>query len=161
MIIQLRLIFGTILILLFGSLSVVAQSTKAKQAFYSAMAGNNVAVWNQQLEAVKNFKGNNKTAFEGALLMRKSSVLKVPAQKLSTFKQGYKLLESSIAKEPKNVEYRFLRLMIQENAPKIVGYNKNLSEDSKLIKEGYKLLSAETQQAILAYSKQSKTLTGL
>ena len=51
--------------------------------------------------------------------------------------------------------------MIQENAPKVLGYHKNLAEDAKAIKSNLKSLPKETQQAILVYSKSSKLLTGL
>lgn len=144
-----------------GSFLLHAQSGAGKQAFYAALASPSMSAWNKQLENAKNLKDNDKTAFEGALLMRKSGALKVPAQKLSLFKQGHKLLESAIRKEPQNTEFKFLRLIIQENAPKIVGYNKNLAEDARIIKSNYNSLPDVLQQAILAYSKSSKVLTGL
>ncbi|MCH5600069.1 hypothetical protein [Niabella ginsengisoli] len=138
-----------------------AQDGAGKQAFYNAMASNSTSVWNKQLEALKAMKGNDKAAYEGALLMRKSGSQKTPGQKLSMFKKGHGLLETAISKEPANIEYKFLRLMIQENAPKIVGYNKNVAEDAKLLKNGYKSLPAVVQNAIVAYSKSSKVLSGL
>jgi hypothetical protein len=138
-----------------------AQTGAGRSGFYSAMSSASVAVWNKQLEALKAFSGNDKTAYEGALLMRKSGSQKTPGQKLSMFKQGYKLLEAAISKEPSNIEYKFLRLMIQENAPKIVGYNKNIADDAKSLKSGYKSLPATVQKAVLSYSKTSKALSGL
>lgn len=132
-----------------------------KKTFYSALSSGSISELDKQVAAAKGLKGNDIPAFEGALMMRKSGSLKIPAQKLTMFKKGYKLLEGAISKEPANTEYRFLRLMIQENAPKIVGYYKNIAEDVNVVKSNYKSLSAETQQAILAYSKSSKVLTGL
>ncbi|HMR85688.1 MAG TPA: hypothetical protein PKE30_21245, partial [Niabella sp.] len=144
-----------------GSLLLHAQSGTGKQAFYAALASASMDAWNKQLENAKNLRGNDKAAFEGALLMRKSGALKVPAKKLSLFKQGHKLLEGAISKEPQNTEFRFLRLIIQENAPKIVGYNKNLAEDAQKVKSNYHSLPNALQQAISVYSKSSKVLTGL
>ncbi|GAB3418853.1 hypothetical protein [Niabella aquatica] len=150
-----------LILFLTGALFLRAQTGAGKQELYAALASGSMAAWNKQLEHVKNLKGNDKAAFEGTLLMRKSGALKTPPQKLNVFKQGYKLLEEAIRKEPQNVEFRFLRLMIQENAPRIVGYNKNLAEDAKTVKNNYKSLPDAVQQAVSAYSKTSKVLTGL
>lgn len=155
---------GHCLLLLVGLITGLfanAQEGNSRQAFYAALASNSTAAWNKQLENVKNLKGNDRAAFEGALLMRKSGSLKIPAQKLSLFKKGHKLLEDAISREPHNTEFRFLRLMIQENAPKVVGYNKNLAEDVKIVKSGYNALPGTVQKAISAYTKSSKILTGL
>lgn len=143
------------------SFSASAQAGATRKAFYAALAAGSVSMWDNQLAEIKKLKGNDMEAFEGTLLMRKSATLKVPVQKLNVFKRGHKLLESAIGKEPANAEYRFLRLMIQENAPKIVGYNKNIAEDANTVKNNFKSLPAEAQQAIVAYSKSSKVLKGL
>lgn len=157
-----RLLFaGSFFIFLFVSLSSYGQTEANKQAFYNALSSNSAAIWNKQMENAKSLTGNEKPAFEGALQMRKAGSLKVPAQKLSLFKQGHKQLEAAIDKEPQNPEFRFLRLMVQEHAPKVLGYNKNISDDVKLIKSNYKNLPTVTKHAILAYSSTSKNLTGL
>jgi len=163
MVLNSRLLGNCLLLLisLTAGLFANAQTGFSRQAFYAALASNNTTSWNKQLENIKNLKGNDKAALEGALLMRKSGSLKVPAQKLSLFKKGHRLLEGAISKEPQNTEFRFLRLMIQENAPKAVGYNKNLAEDAQTVKNNYNALPGAVQQAISAYSKSSKTLTGL
>ena len=138
-----------------------AQTGVTKQALYKALATDNVALWNKQLEVCQQLNGNDKAAYEGALLMRKSGSLKTPAQKLNMFKKGHKFLESAISKEPDNAEYKFLRLVIQENAPKLLGYNKDIIADTKTIKANYNSFSKELQQAVTAYSKTSKLLSGL
>ena len=71
---------------------------------------------------------------------------------------GKAKLEPAIAKDTTNAEYRFLRLQIQEHAPKAVKYNDKLNSDKMFISKEYKNLSPEIQQAILDYSKQSKIL---
>ncbi len=153
--------FGLLIFLAVACFSATAQTAAEKKAFYGALSSGNVTVLDKQIAVAKGLKGKEVAAFEGALLMRKSHLLKVPAQKMSMFKQGLKLLESSIGRDPGNAEYRFLRLMIQENAPKVVGYNKSIVEDAHAIKNNYKSLPVETQQAVLAYSKSSKMLAGL
>jgi len=125
---------------------------------YKALETGQSEAIDHQLSVLKDIKGNDKTAFEGALLMRKSALLKVPAQKLNTFKQGHRQLELAIRAEPKNVEYRFLRLMIQEHAPKMLHYKGNLLEDSQLIAKGFKSLQPTLKTIVLNYSKTSKAL---
>ena len=138
-----------------------AQSGINKANCFDAMASSNISVLDAQLSSLSNVSNTDKEAFEGALLMRKAGVLKIPAQKLASFKKGHKQLEAAIAKAPHNAEYRFLRLIVQENAPKVLGYYRDMVADSKFIKDNYKLLPKETQQAVLIYSKKSTSLNGL
>ena len=60
-----------------------------------------------------------------------------------------------------NTEYCFLRLIIQEHAPKAVDYRKDLEKDVSAIRSNFKTLPQVVQQAILDYSKKSKALKGL
>lgn len=156
-----KLIIGCLIALAITSFTAHAQTGSGRQAFYHAIASNSATVWNKQLEAVNTLTGADKSAFHGVLLMRKSGSLKTPGQKLSMFKQGHKLLEAAISQEPKNAEYRFLRLMIQENAPKIVGYNNNITDDARQVKASLKSFPEVVQKAVLSYSKTSKSLNGL
>lgn len=160
---MIKKIFSFILIAGF-TLSVgisLAQSGINKSAFYSAMASSKAALMDAQLSALKNASGTDKEAFEGAMLMRKAGTLTIPAKKLALFKEGYRKLETAISKNPQNVEYRFLRLMVQENAPRSLGYHKAISQDSKFIMENFKNLPANTQNSIAGYSKNSKALAGI
>jgi hypothetical protein len=74
------------------------------------------------------------------------------------FRSGLKKLEKSIAEESGNAELRFLRLMIQENAPGILNYRNEIEEDSKMVRSAYKKLPKVVQQAVSDYSKKSKVL---
>jgi hypothetical protein len=139
----------------------LAQSGIDKNSFFNAMASNNTNKIEAQLNELKKESGADKDAFEGAMLMRKAGTLTVPAKKLSTFKRGHKLLEAAIAKSPNNAEYRFLRLMVQENAPRSLGYYKSIDEDSKFIKDNFRTLSAATQNSVADYGKKSKALAGI
>ena len=159
--VSIKLIIGCLIAFAIMSSAAHAQTGSGKQAFYNAMASTSAAVWNKQLEAVSTLTGNDKSAFRGALLMRKSGSQKTPGQKLSMFKQGHKLLEAAISQEANNPEFRFLRLMIQENAPKVVGYSNNIIDDARLVKASYKSFPESVQKAVLSYSKTSKALKGL
>ena len=136
-----------------------AQAQKLdKSAFYSAMASADVDEVNKELDVITASSSQNKDGYEGALLMRKAGLVKRPAEKLKLFKAGRIKFDSAIMSDKDNAEFRFLRLAIQEHAPKIVKYNKDLQADRQLIITSYKNLAPVVQQAILSYTKNSKLL---
>jgi hypothetical protein len=144
--------------------AVQANSQKAgfdKSSFYAAMASDNISEINEQLTIVKAASINEKEAYEGALLMKKAGLVTKAKEKLSLFKAGRIKLEAAIKKESGNTEYYFLRLIIQEHAPKIVKYRDELESDNTLIRSNYKSLSPVVQKAIMEYSKKSKFLKSL
>jgi hypothetical protein len=129
-----------------------------RQAFYQAMEQDRTEPVNKQLKQISAVPAESRQAFEGTLIMKTAGLGGGAGRKLKLFKAGRKELEAAIKREPRNVEYRFLRLMIQENAPGVLGYNENLEADSEIIKKSYKTLPQEVQQAIEDYSKKSKVL---
>lgn len=152
------------LFLLISVLTVKGSSQNAgfdKVAFYSAMAGNDIEQVNSQLTILKTVSINEKEAYEGAMLMKKAGLVTKTKEKLSLFKAGRLKLEASIKKDDKNIEFSFLRLIIQEHAPKVVNYKDDMENDSLLIRTNYKKLPQVVQQAIVDYSKNSKVLKSL
>jgi hypothetical protein len=129
-----------------------------KSALYSAMAANDVEAVNTQLGVVKASSVNEKEAYEGALLMKKAGMVTKAKEKLSLFKAGRLKLEAAIKKDKENAEFSFLRLIIQEHAPKIVDYGNDIKTDIGSIRSNYKTLPPVVQQAIIDYSKKSKVL---
>ena len=99
-----------------------------------------------------------KNAYEGTLLMKKAGLAKGASRKLTLFKQGHQQLEAAIAKDSNNAELRFLRLMIQEHSPGLLRYKNELDKDSAYIRQSFKKLPVDVQQAITDYSKTSKVL---
>ncbi|MEP7277476.1 MAG: hypothetical protein ABI813_02430 [Bacteroidota bacterium] len=122
------------------------------------MSANTEEAVNRQLALLKTTNITGKTAYEGALLMKKAGIVGGPKKKLDLFKAGRKLLEATLNKDSSNTEFRFLRLMIQEHAPGILGYKDELEKDRLFIKSNFKKLSATVQEAIVNYSKVSKIL---
>lgn len=122
---------------------------------YDALASENLNQINQAIKKVKNQSSIQGQAYKGVLLMKKAGLVNGPGKKLSIFKDGKDLLESSIHADPDNVEYRFLRLMIQENAPAILGYKDNLQEDANLVANNYHDFNLIIRNAIKGYSKSS------
>jgi hypothetical protein len=129
-----------------------------KGSFYSAMQGDNENAVNKQLALVKTSGITEKPAYEGALLMKKAGIVSGPKKKLDLFKEGHKELEAVLSKDSANIECRFLRLMIQEHAPGILGYKGELQKDRLFIKNNYKKLPPVVQEAVINYSKESKIL---
>jgi|TARA_R110000737_G_scaffold75080_1_gene104510 hypothetical protein len=130
----------------------------SKADFYSVMSGDNENSISNYISKLENAASNEQKAYKGALLMKKASFQKTPKEKLVLFKEGRLLLENEISKDSKNTEYRFLRLIIQENAPKILKYNTNISEDAALVKKYYPSLNGDVKKAVESYSKSSTNL---
>jgi hypothetical protein len=90
--------------------------------------------------------------------MKKAGLLKRPKERLSFFKQGRIKLETAILADNDNTEFRFLRLAIEEHAPKIVKYRKDIEGDKQVVLKNFKSLSPAVQHAILDYCENSKVL---
>jgi hypothetical protein len=101
---------------------------------------------------------SDRTAYLGALTMKSATLKETPKEKMEVFKKGKDLLEKAITANKKNTEYRFLRLIIQENAPKILKYSSNKTDDAAWIKEHYSSCSSEIIQVIKNYAAQSIVL---
>lgn len=127
-------------------------------AFYAAIRSGKIEEINNELTAINTATGHQKEACEGTLLMCKAGLVKIPGEKLRLFKEGRIKLETVLSKDSTNAEYRFMRLIIQEHAPKIVKYNKQLTADKLYIQKMFKGLSPAVQEAITDYSKDSKVL---
>ncbi|MNY42804.1 hypothetical protein D3C86_1777290 [compost metagenome] len=93
--------------------------------------------------------------------MKAAQFQKTAKDKMNLFNSGKKLLESEIKSNDGNVEYRLLRLLIQENAPKQLKYNGNIEEDAAAVMIGYSKLKEATKTALESYAKKSESLKGL
>ena len=129
-----------------------------RAVFYATMASGIMEDIDKQLTLLDLAQIQEKEAYEGAMLMRKSGLLKKAAEKLKFFKKGRIKLETAIAKDGSNAEYRFLRLAIEEHAPKVVKYKADLESDKRSVIDSFQSLSAVVQQAIIDYSKNSRIL---
>ncbi len=78
-------------------------------------------------------KGAIYRGYHGAALALKAAYGWNPITKLSNFNKGRKMIDQAILSEPDNIELRMIRLSIQSNAPKIIGYYENIEEDKKFI----------------------------
>jgi hypothetical protein len=129
-----------------------------RAAFYTIMSSGKLSEVNNELDMLKTSEIKEKQGYEGALLIRKAGLVKIPAEKLHFFKLGYIKLEGAIADDKDNTEYHFLRLTIQEHAPHIVKYYHQIDIDKDYVIKGYKNLPLEVQDAVKDYCKNSKVL---
>jgi len=136
-----------------------ALSAFDKKQFYTVFASSELNSINTELTLLS--AHSSKSAYEGALLMKKASIIGNPKDKLTLFKQGRTKLETSIKSNPHIIEYLFLRYMVQENSPAFLGYHDNLEEDKKKIISNYSTFEDVVKEAIQNYSKTSKTLSSI
>ncbi|MDR3697622.1 hypothetical protein [Mucilaginibacter sp.] len=135
-----------------------AQQKFEKSVFYNVMASGDLDAINKEITIVQDAQTNNKEGYEGALLMKKAGLLAKPKQRLKFFKDGRIKLETALLADDENTEFHFLRLAIEEHAPKIVKYHSNIENDKLFIQKNFKNLSPVVQHAILDYCKNSKVL---
>lgn len=151
-----------VLLLLVVLSSYFSYSQIDRKEIFSAISGTNTTKIEAEIDKLNKLsKSDEVDAFKGALLMKWSSFQKTPKDKLAKFNEGKKLLESAIQKHSANTEYRFLRLLIQENAPKQLKYNSDIQEDAAKILSSYSELKQVTKDAVLSYAKKSAYLIGL
>lgn len=86
------------------------------------------------------YKESKKPIYAGFLAVGKFFMAKHafnPLKKMSYFSEGKKILESAVETEPDNLEVRLMRLITQENIPKILGYYQHISEDRTFLTRSY------------------------
>lgn len=129
-----------------------------KSEFYTVFARGDLGRINQELETIAPTTFPGKDAYVGALLMRRAQFRSFAGDKLNDFKAGARKLETTIQADSTNAEFRFLRLCIQEHAPRIVGYRSDLDRDNLYIHLHFKELDTVVQNAVVAYSQHSQVL---
>ena len=73
-------------------------------------------------------------AYVVSLQMKQAQYKTFPWSKLSVFNKEKNKLNQLIKVYPNNIHLRYIRLVIQESTPKILGYNKNIKEDKLFLK---------------------------
>lgn len=98
--------------------------------------------------------------YKGAVLTLKANHAKAIKDKKGFFKEGVSILEAAIASEPDNIELRFIRLSVQENAPKIVKYNDAINADKDFILDHFSGIKDNSlKNLIRKYVQDSKVFT--
>jgi len=113
----------------------------------------------EKLSAVSNNDDKILVAYKAASILLDSKFEKKLGEKMDRFKEGAKLLESTIKNDPDNIEIRMIRLSIQENVPGITGYKKNIKEDKKFITAHYAEQNVTLKEYLKAFVLQSKSFS--
>ncbi len=96
-------------------------------------------------------------AYQGAVKTLKAHFSKRKAEKKEYFKEGVSLIESAMAADPGNIEIHYIRLSVQENAPKYLGYHKDIESDREFILKNYaQTTSPELKSVIKKFISKSK-----
>lgn len=149
-----------IFLFVFSSSLTFAQVINAN--VYKALSDSSEAAILKQINTFENSDSSSQSnAYLGALYMKQANYLQSVSKKAKRFKEGRVLLEGEITAHPTNIEYHFLRLTIQENAPSILKYNKNIDDDLSLIYQNYSQLAQALKSVIINYSKKSNYLDPL
>jgi len=135
-----------------------AQELKLLRSDYSS-ANQDEEITNmlhEQLSAVSKENNMVMLAYKGAVSTLKAKFAKGIKNKKMFFKEGAELLEFTIASEPENIEIRCLRLGVQENSPKIIGYKQHIRTDKQFILDRYKTIKdKEVQNFVKGYVQLS------
>lgn len=96
--------------------------------------------------------------FKGVATMILAKHTSNPLSKLSNFKQGKTMLENAISADKANVELRFLRLSVQNNAPGFLNYNDKIKQDKEFLTQAIPTIKdRQLKKSIMEYLQtQSK-----
>jgi hypothetical protein len=98
--------------------------------------------------------------YKGAVLTLKAKHAKTAKDKKEFFQEGVAIIEAAVASKPENIELRFIRLSVQENAPKIVKYRDAMEADKNFILQHFsELKGGSLKKMIQKYVKDSKAFS--
>ncbi|SMO69662.1 hypothetical protein [Solitalea koreensis] len=102
------------------------------------------------IKALEQIKLNDVTlAYLGALQIIWANHTINPLTKLSTFKKGKTNIDKALKNEKDNIEIRFIRLSVQKNCPQFLGYNKNILEDERYLREHVEKVQSENLKKMI------------
>lgn len=105
----------------------------------------------ESLDEVKPNDGAKLLGYKGAVQTVMAKHLRNKREKKEFFTQGVAQLEAAIAMAPNDIELRCLRLSVQENSPKFLGYHKAKAEDKAFLLAHF---SETSSGSISAFVKQ-------
>lgn len=91
----------------------------------------------EEIAFINKYKENKNISVKAyviSLQMKQAKYRTMPWSKLKIFKKGKKSLERLIEKYPNNVHLRYVRLVIQEQTPGILGYKSAIKTDKAFLK---------------------------
>lgn len=132
------MITGVLVLSLSGLLASTNDLLRTRELFYKASGSKHDAeVFKAFLASSPDVDRAILLAYQGMYYMIKANLSWNPYEKLSFFNKGKNMLEEAIARNPANMELRFLRFCVQSNAPVFLGYSSKLDEDKNSILQAY------------------------
>ena len=150
---------GVLLIVFFISFFGNSQElTQVRADFIKANGNKELTIeLHNNLSSIKTQDSKNLVAYKGAVTTMMAKHSRGKKEKKNFFKEGVRLVELAVEAEPQNIEIRVIRLSIQENAPKFLKYNKNISGDKQFLLDNYKdIQSIAIREFVKSYVLQSK-----
>lgn len=128
-----------------SALAEVPESIDIRRGFVAATQNKSLRPSYLNELALLASKGTNfHKAYLGAAKTLMAEYSYAPWSKLNYFEEGKKLIEEAIQKDSQNPEYRYLRFLIQFNAPDFLGYSSQLKEDYEFIEAYLKTTKAHS-----------------
>ncbi|SRX72227.1 hypothetical protein [Aequorivita antarctica] len=128
-----------------------AQDLKEIRSSYPKAAGSTEITTNLD-ENLANITSSDKPvllAYRGAVLTLKAKFAKSRSEKKDFFKEGVSLIESAIKTEPSNIEIHYIRMSVQENSPRFLGYHKNIEDDKRFLLDNYAAVSSKELKSVI------------
>ncbi|RDI14558.1 hypothetical protein DEU42_102255 [Flavobacterium sp. AG291] len=139
------------------SLISVCYSQELEDIRYNySQAATNKLLCKEMIYKLRNDREPIRIAYLGAFQTIWAKHTLNPFEKLKTFKEGKANIEESVAQSPSDTEIRFIRLSVQLNAPKFLGYSNNIEEDKKIIRYSGSDIKSETLQKMIKECLKSK-----
>lgn len=111
-----------------------------------------------ELSSVKKSDDKLLVAYKGAVLTLMAKYTKLKQEKKQFFKEGAGLIEYAVNANPNSIEIRVIRLSVQENSPKFLKYNQNITEDKQFILDHFEsTTSKEVRAFVRNYIAQSNS----
>ena len=95
-------------------------------------------------------------AYKGATTTLMAKYAKTIKEKKAFFREGVGYIEFAVEQAPNNVEIRYIRLSVKENAPRITGYKKHMDKDKvHILNHLSEVKNKESKKYIQGYVSQS------
>ncbi len=104
--------------------------TELREEYYKAIDDSDVAdSFYEKMEKVTDAASPREIGYKGLASLVQSKHSYNPINKMRYFSEGRDLLDSAITKDPNNVELRFFRFTVQDNAPFFLSYGSDKESD--------------------------------
>ncbi len=108
--------------------------SEVREAYtYASDSKENIQKFHELVAQSEYQNDNVLMAYYGCALVLKASVGFNLIERLALFKKGKNIVDQTIAQDPSNIELRLIRLSIQVNVPRVLGYRKNIEEDKTFL----------------------------